>query len=221
MDHIKYPKIKHLPGSKMSRGDKRLSEEALDFLRQSPVQISEKVDGAIVAIGVENEMPQLFKRGGAVTNNEHEQFAEFKAWSYCNMHRIINIPDGWRIYGEWLSVKHTVAYDKLPDYFIAFDILTENGFLPCSQVEEYLLQWGFNIPIVYNVTLDEIENFVTSTLSAYSTTDIMEGVVVRDSESKVRGKWVRENFIQGEHWSAGKSQRNYLSSGEEGRVRFS
>ena len=27
------------------------------------------------------------------------------------------------LFGEWMCVKHTVAYDKLPDWFIAFDIL--------------------------------------------------------------------------------------------------
>ena len=220
MQHIKYPKIRHLPHSKLSRGDKRLTENEIDFLCQTPVHISEKVDGAIVAIGLENEMPQLFKRGGPVTNNEHEQFAEFKAWAYCNMHRIINIPVGWRIYGEWLSVKHTVGYDELPDYFLAFDILTESGFLPYLEVLEYLEEWGFYIPISYDIDIDGIEVFVTSTLSTYSTTDIMEGVVVRDLGNTMRGKWVRENFIQGEHWSAGKPQRNYLCSGNSKGMRF-
>ena len=26
------------------------------------------------------------------------------------------------LYGEWLCARHTVAYDKLPDWFVAFDI---------------------------------------------------------------------------------------------------
>jgi hypothetical protein len=220
MKHIKYPKIRHLPGSKMSRGDKRLSEGEVEFLLSSPVHISEKVDGAIVAIGVENEIPQLFKRGGSVTNRDHIQFAEFKTWAYCNMHRIINIPTEWRIYGEWLSIKHTIAYDRLPDYFIAFDILTPNGFLKYSQVLEYLHEWDFYIPVQYDIELENVEDFVTSTFSTYSTTDIMEGVVVRDLENTLRGKWVRENFIQGEHWSAGEPQRNYISSGSSKRVEF-
>jgi len=215
MKHIKYPKIRHLPGSKMSRGDKRLSEEEVGLLSSVSVHISEKVDGAIVAIGMEDGIPQLFKRGGLVGEGEHEQFTEFKSWVYAHMENVLEIPSGWRVYGEWLSVRHTVSYDMLPDYFLAFDIMSLDGFLSYCQVEELLHCWGFLMPVRYEIGVDSIDSFVSDTLSAYSTTDIMEGVVVRDLENTLRGKWVRENFIQGEHWSSTVPKRNLLRAEEK------
>jgi len=216
MDFIKYPKICHLPGSKMSREDKRLGEVELAAL-VGPVHISEKVDGAVVCIGMKNNIPQLFKRSGPVRMGEHVQFKEFKLWVYSNMGRILLIPDSWRIYGEWLSIQHTVVYDELPDFFLAYDILTPDGFLSKYTSEKLFLRWGFSIPVAYDIQLSEIEKFASTTLSAYSTTDIMEGVVVRNDgivplapERIVRGKWVRENFIQGEHWSKGQPISNQL-----------
>lgn len=29
---------------------------------------------------------------------------------------------GYILYGEWLQITHTVLYDALPDWFIAFDL---------------------------------------------------------------------------------------------------
>jgi len=215
MKHIKYPKIRHLPGSKMSRGDKRLSEEEVKLLSTASVHISEKVDGAIVSIGMDSGIPQLFKRGSMITEGEHNQYNEFKAWVYSHIEKVINIPSGWRVYGEWLSVRHTVTYDKLPDYFLAFDVLGIDGFLSYPKVEELLSEWGFCMPVVCEVQVKDVSDFVCKTFSAYSTTDIMEGVVVRDLENTLRGKWVRENFIQGEHWSSTAPKRNLLRAEEK------
>lgn len=217
---IKYPSIKHLPGSQMSREDKRVSPEELEILRNTPLHVSEKVDGATVAIGIKNGAPQLFKRSGAIGTGEHVQYQDFKSWVFSNMDRIQKIPEEFLIYGEWLSVRHSVSYDKLPEFFLAFDVLG-NGcdFAPVDVGRSLLRNWGFSVPCeISDLSLGNIEQ-IASRLSHYSTYSYMEGVIVRNNFSSVdlskrmKTKWVRESFIQGEHWSKGNVERNQLREG--------
>jgi hypothetical protein len=47
------------------------------------------------------------------------------------------LPAGWRVYGENLYAKHSIAYDNLPSYFMAFSIFNEfNQRLP---LDEFLI----------------------------------------------------------------------------------
>ena len=41
------------------------------------------------------------------------------------------------LYGEWLYARHTVVYDKLPDWFLAFDVFdSRKGKFMCRSVVE-------------------------------------------------------------------------------------
>ncbi len=51
------------------------------------------------------------------------QFGLFKLWAGCFedlLRRLLG--DRYVMYGEWLYAKHTVFYDRLPHYFMEFDI---------------------------------------------------------------------------------------------------
>ncbi len=37
------------------------------------------------------------------------------------------------LFGEWLAARHTVAYDKLPDVFVAFDVFDKQQGLFVSK----------------------------------------------------------------------------------------
>ena len=52
------------------------------------------------------------------------------------------------LYGEWLYARHSVAYDKLPAYFVAFDVWDdgEQAFLSRNSFHALLKETG--IPVV-------------------------------------------------------------------------
>jgi len=220
----KYPTIYHLPTSKMSRDDKRLDDEQVEVLMQThPLHISEKVDGAVVGIQMQDNTPLLMKRGGIIGTGEHVQFQDFKGWVYGNMERVAQIPEGWIVYGEWLSVLHSVAYDQLPEFFLAFDILTPDGFMGVESRDKYLREFGFMSPQQYEISsytgskeLIAALQLVGLSHSKYSSTDVLEGFVVRNDfadvpeENRLKAKWVRTSFIQGEHWSRNAVRHNKL-----------
>lgn len=213
---IKYHSIKHLPQSQMSRNDKRLSEKEVSILAHSPLYISEKLDGARVGIQMRNNTPILFKRGSIITTGEHEQYDHFKSWVFNNMERMLKIPNGYTVYGEWLSVQHTVYYDLLPEFFLAFDIIDDSEkYLPIDESLMLLNSIGFHIPQRIEMDLSDIAKIIPRMKSNYSTTDNIEGVVVRNDFSDysgfiIKAKFVRQNFVQGKHWSKGQAKYNQL-----------
>jgi len=217
----KYPTICHLPGSTMSRDDKRLDEKDIDILmNSSSLHVSEKVDGAIVGIKMQDNTPVLFKRSGVIGTGEHLQYQEFKSWVFANMDRVGQIPESWAVYGEWLSIHHTIPYNKLPEFFLAFDIMTPDGFLSIEDRDKYLNEFGFSSPkaidelsldfFAYNeYTIYQLTKLLQS-LSKHASEyndSILEGFVIRNTyndvpkEDWLKAKWVRNDFIQGEHWS--------------------
>jgi hypothetical protein len=213
---IKYPSIKHLPESQMSKNDKRLNEEEVDILAHSSLDISEKLDGARVGIRMHENVPILFKRGSIIKTGEHEQYNHFKSWIFNNIEKILKIPNGYIVYGEWLSVQHTVYYDLLPEFFLAFDVIDDVGkYLPIDKSLEFLNNIGLCVPRRIKINLSDIPTIIPKMKSNYSTTDNIEGVVVRNdfsdySGSIVKGKFVRQNFVQGKHWSKGQAKYNQL-----------
>src|SRR5205823_4189273 len=79
----------------------------------------------------------LQSRGHFLTGGSREKhFDLFKRWASTHA-SALHAALGRRfvLYGEWLYAKHTVFYDRLPHYFLEFDVLdTETGaFLGTEQ----------------------------------------------------------------------------------------
>lgn len=116
------------------------------------------------------------------------------------------------LFGEWLYMKHSINYNNLSGYFIAFDLYDrkEKKFYSRNRLEELLLQ--VNIPIVPLIehrkfkTLDELVKIAKTTKSSYYD-GLIEGVYVKKSNDMwvtKRGKIVRSDFISGnKFWSKG------------------
>jgi hypothetical protein len=59
-------------------------------------------------------------RGGARARH----FDLFKRWANAHTTELWEaLRDRYVLYGEWLYAKHTVFYDRLPHYFLEFDVL--------------------------------------------------------------------------------------------------
>jgi len=122
----KYPRTRHLQGSRLQPGDEDLSAVPLDDIASLPLIVEEKLDGANSAISFNlNHELRLQSRGHYLTGGPAErQFDLFKSWATRHQRSFHDVL-GCRyvMYGEWMYAKHTIFYDDLPHYFLEFDVL--------------------------------------------------------------------------------------------------
>ncbi len=122
---LKYPRTPHLQGSKLQPGDEDLDQVPLRHLIGRAVVAEEKVDGANCAVSFDSERELFLQSRGHYLEGgpREEQFALLKTWASCFSAQLWEaLQDRYVMYGEWLFAKHTVYYDRLPHYFLEFDI---------------------------------------------------------------------------------------------------
>lgn len=129
---IRYPRTRHLCGSRKQKGDEDLEAVNLATVwnevrsRNGRLVIEEKIDGANSGISFSSDCQlQLQSRGHYLTGGPREKhFALLKQWVACHEEALFCIlGTRYVMYGEWMFAKHTVFYDALPHYFMEFDIL--------------------------------------------------------------------------------------------------
>jgi hypothetical protein len=134
----KYPRTHHLEGSRLQPGDEDSQSFPFAALAGRNLVIEEKLDGANAGLSFDAEgRLWLQSRGHFLTGGAREKhFDLFKRWAFTHVD-VMRAALGKRfiLYGEWLYAKHTIFYDRLPHYFLEFDILdTETGaFLSTDQ----------------------------------------------------------------------------------------
>jgi hypothetical protein len=139
----KYPRTRHIEGSRLQAGDEDLEAAPFEELRGRPIVVEEKLDGANAAVsfGPGGEL-LLQSRGHYLEGGGRERhFALFKSWARSRSSALRAVlGERYVLYGEWLYAKHTVFYDRLPHYFLEFDVLdTEDGsFLSTPRRRELL-----------------------------------------------------------------------------------
>jgi hypothetical protein len=130
----KYPRTRHIEGSRLQPGDADLESVPFSELRDRFLVVEEKMDGANAAVRFDDRGGLLLQsrghylRGGA----REKHFDLFKQWASAHAAVLFErLRDRYVMYGEWLYAKHTVFYDALPHYFLEFDVLDthEEAFL--------------------------------------------------------------------------------------------
>ena len=118
----KYPRTPHLPFSPgATSDDKYASKETIEFLKSGiELVCTEKLDGGNLT------MYNDAFHGRSLTSGTHAWDTAAKA-VWARIHH--NIPEGWRISGESMYARRSVAYDNLPGVFIVFGIWNENNCL--------------------------------------------------------------------------------------------
>lgn len=123
----KFPHTPHLLwlGEGTPREDKILSQaEATSFLG-GEVGVEEKVDGANLGISVGPDGRIRAQSRGNYLNPAHchAQWKPLWPWVKQREAALFNaLGGGLILFGEWCHARHTVAYDRLPDWFLAFDV---------------------------------------------------------------------------------------------------
>jgi len=146
---IKYPRTPHLRGSKLQEGDDDLEQVDVTSLSGGTLVWEEKIDGANAAFSFTSHgAPQLQSRGHILQGGAREgQFSLFKAWVETHQAAFRQaITIRYIVFGEWCFAKHTVFYDRLPHYFLEFDIFDrETGNFLSTPARRRLLE---GLPIV-------------------------------------------------------------------------
>jgi hypothetical protein len=224
---LKYPRTPHLEGSRLQRGDEDLAVVPLGDLAGLPLVIEEKLDGANCGISFDSEGTLLLQsRGHLLSGGPRErQFDLFKRWA--NHHRAAL----WKVlgpkfvmYGEWLYARHMIAYDRLPHYFMEFDVLDRDRgeFLTTPQRRNLL--GGSPVISVPVLSSGQPKTKTVETLlgpSQCSSSEWVEGLYIKwEDDGKVLGryKYVRSSFLQavedaGEHWMDRPIEPNLLRPG--------
>lgn len=110
--YVKYPRTYHLPWSEGITNDDRTHEDDSIFEGQEVV-ITEKMDGE------NTTLYRGYLHARSIDSGSHPSRGWIK-----NHHAQIqyDIPAGWRICGENLYARHSLAYDDLESYFLVFSV---------------------------------------------------------------------------------------------------
>jgi hypothetical protein len=197
----KYPRTYHLPWSEEIHSDDKTHRDVGNFLNKS-LTITAKMDGSNVGISFDT----VSSRSGM--SPDHQSFDMLKQ-RYASIKH--DIPKGFVIYGEWLYAVHSIEYNDLDDYLMAFAILDGNKWLSWSEVVEWCVLLGIHhVPVIKkSISFDNIDKMikVTTKLAEKTIKSGHEGIVIRNSGSFTdfstnTAKYVRRGHVQTDkHWA--------------------
>ncbi|KAI0789376.1 ATP dependent DNA ligase [Abortiporus biennis] len=230
---LKFPRTEHLIDLGAATSDDLISPHALSFLSSRPgsrVVITEKVDGANMGFSLSSDRTQILiqNRSHYVNSATHDQFKKLGLWVDSHRQDLYGILDRdpyfaqrYILYGEWMAATHSVSYNALPDWFLAFDLFDRGtqSFVDRERLEKLVEGTGIHlVPLLRHydtgdmVTEEELKEMIQQ--KSNLTDGRLEGVYVKvEGGGKVltRGKVVRGDFIAGnEHWTRGMINWNEL-----------
>ncbi len=221
---FRFPHTPHLAwlGAGMPRDDKVLSpEEARDLLADDVV-VEEKVDGANLGLSL-NAQGQLLaqNRGQYLAEPFTGQFSRLTPWLAAHAVEIASALTGGDLilFGEWCAAHHSLSYNKLPDWYLVFDVYDRNRREFWSTDRRDALASRAGLACVPRLaegrqSLDLLRHLLTDQPSHFSRGP-MEGLVIRRDVSGIceaRAKLVSADFTQaiGMHWRKRKIEWNRL-----------
>ena len=194
---VKYPSTLHLPFSPGVQSDDKRVQDLDGFLGREVV-ITEKLDGE------NTTMYTSYIHARSLDSRHHPS----RDW-VKQLHGEIGykIPVGWRVCGENVYARHSIAYDDLTTYFYGFSIWDETN-TTLSWDETLLWFDGLGIepvPELYRGVFDVkalqglVDSLDTRKVEGF-VVRVVDRIPFRDFGTKV-AKWVREGHVQTEkHW---------------------
>ncbi|KAI0652670.1 ATP dependent DNA ligase [Trametes meyenii] len=182
------------------------------------VVVTEKVDGANMGFSLSADRTEIIvqNRSHYINPASHEQFKRLGLWVDRHRADLMKVLDRdplfaqrYVLFGEWLVVTHSIPYNRLPDWFLAFDLYdrTTGRWADRRTLQNLLADTVIcMVPVVHHgrmLSEEELRRIVLGTSQYYD--GPVEGVYVkveRRGGVVSRGKVVRADFIAGnEHWS--------------------
>ena len=143
-DFFKFPSTPHLAtlAGVDIRGDKVLSESECDEFLQHDLVVEEKVDGANLGISFDSEGNiRAQNRGGYLHFPSSGQWKKLGEWLDLRIDVLFeNLSGRYILFGEWCYAQHSIIYDRLPDWFLGFDIYDKRSgrFLSSGRRDDFL-----------------------------------------------------------------------------------
>lgn len=220
----KFPSTPHLAwlGSQPVRDDKVLTPDEVGSILTNPVEVEEKIDGANLGISFDEDGSIRFQnRGNWLEGKLTGQWERLRGWAAGHEAALrAHLPQNHVLFGEWCYAKHSVFYDRLPDWFVAFDIYDSatQKFWSAERRNSLLQPAGiFPVPKIASgrFTLQQLTQMLEKP-SEFGT-EPREGIYIRheqDGRLIARAKLVRPGFVQqiGVHWSKSIIQTNRLGA---------
>lgn len=143
MQLVKYPRTNHIQGSRFQPGDEDLDCVPFSAIEGRHIVVEEKMDGANSAISFSDDGKLLLQsRGHYLTGGPREtHFSLLKQWASSHQRALSKVfASRYIAYGEWLYAKHTIFYDRLPHYWLEFDLFDRenNEFLSTGRRHQLL-----------------------------------------------------------------------------------
>lgn len=225
MVFFKFPPTPHLAwlGPNPARDDKVLSEQERDAFLRGEVVIEEKVDGANLGLSVgSGRVVQAQNRGAYLDRSTHPQFNPLWSWLAVREHELArSLGEHLVLFGEWCFAVHSVRYDRLPDWFLGFDVYDRSRrfFWSTARRDALLGSLGLSqVPMIERGRYD-LPGLCAMLASARSRVGNgpAEGFYLRCEDEHgllARAKLIRTEFAQAldTHWSARKLSKNRVSS---------
>jgi hypothetical protein len=199
-NRMKYPRTYHLPFSPGMNDDDRMIS-SMQIFEGNQVVVTEKMDGENTTIYSDG---YLHARSIDGRNHWSRDWAKNFAQNFA-----YDLPEDWRICGENLFAKHSIAYKNLPSFFLGFSIWNGLECLSWDDTMEWFQLLGIqSVPVLYEGIYDEK---IIRKIAANSDYGSSEGFVLRnrgnftwrDFRNHV-GKYVRKDHVQtAKHWFHG------------------
>jgi hypothetical protein len=220
---IKFPRTPHLlwPLARAPKDDRVLSAPECEALLDGDLTVEEKVDGANIGFSLDDRgAVRVQSRGSWIQQGSHPQFGPLWAWTADRTPVLRNLLGADLIlFGEWCFAVHSVRYDHLPDWFLAFDIFdcASRRFWSSARRNRLLSGSGIcQIPqvLVGRTSVAELQRVMEYEKSSL-TSHAREGLYLRREGVlwlEARAKLVRPEFLLAmeDHWSRRRMSRNKL-----------
>lgn len=195
-----YPRIPHLAGKSNASEDDIEVDVSLGF----NAYVQEKVDGANCGVSWDDgpilrNRTHVLRKGFEKDTPAKKQFVPAWNWLHEKEGAIKGMMNKWQgqltIYGEWMLAKHSIGYDKLPDYFLAYDIWScdDKKFISPSICETLLEGTGIHWIKANKININSFEDLkIVLDIPSDYRTGIKEGIVIKKTDND--DKWVNEVF---------------------------
>ncbi len=220
-DFFKFPSTPHLalPDGVEVRDDKVMPESERDDFLQHELVIEEKVDGANLGISFDAEgKVRAQNRGGYLFPPMTGQWKTLTGWLSSRTDIFFEqLTHRYILFGEWCYARHSVVYDRLPDWFLGFDIYDKSTakFFSCSRRDEAFQAMDISqVPTLKrgHFTLPEINRLLSKSQLGNAPAEGLYLRVNHDDWLKQRAKLMHPDFIQSieQHWSRSEIKVNWL-----------
>jgi ATP-dependent RNA circularization protein (DNA/RNA ligase family) len=222
-EFYRFPHTPHLLwlGQETPRSDKVLSlPEARAFLTRD-VEVEEKVDGANLGLSFDSQGTLQAQNRGSYLDPElaHAQFKPLFRWLAGRQEAIAEalFPD-LMLFGEWCYAVHSIRYNRLPDWFLVFDVYdrSRERFWSTRRRDELAARLGLAVVPKLGQGRFDLETVRHFPEHSQVTDGRAEGIYVRQEDEDwlvARAKIVNPEFVQQieEHWSRRSLETNALA----------